>query len=574
MIAKLAPHGCPDAVRRVTGFLARLSRATVLTGALLGAQSAYGAGPYKELPVKEMSSQERSLASNLGRGKIAASAEATAALKKQTENLIASLTLAKEAQNYTQHRRNIELLLAERNQTAEARKVIVDTLISWAAGVAARDTFSPAARINCTAILSMLDESPENPRQQRPPLPARGAYTALKGLASTANMPAEVKAIAMFGLERHMSVYWNAPSVFDDAKKNEIRKLATDVIASQPATALEQGSHAWRVRRAYDMLAAVKEPVAVDVGIAQLSEPTTLPSVRLSALQYLTALDASKFTPEQQKGYLIGMAHFLRSQLVDWYEFEEDIITRDTNAGPGGAGGMYGGGGMMGEGGMGGMGGYGGGEEGGYGGAGMGMGGYGGGEEGGYGGAGMGMGGYGGGEGGFGMGGGTTSRPKPVDTQDWKTRKSRRLLNMVSQQVHVSLDGKPLAEERTKVERPLQAATDPQVLASAQEMITLVEEFQTAINEPTRITSINTLLTASKLPIENIMEFVIEIPGFTDRYPELADEEEKLDDVPEAPPVDDPNQDPQSGESGEEGAEGDEGASPAEGANADGGEGN
>jgi hypothetical protein len=533
----------------------RVSKACALAAACLSmATMIHAAGPYKELPVKELSSQERSLASNFNRGKIAPSAEATAALKKQTEYFIARLTQESDVQNYTQYRKNLEIMLAERNQTPEARKVIVDTLVQWAGGIAARDTFSPAARVNCTAILSMLDEAPENSRQQLPPRPARGAYNALKGLASTDNMPAEVKAIAMFGLERHMRVYWTVPRVFDDAKKAELQKLATDVIASQPKSALEQVSHAWLVRRAYDMLSAVKAPAAVDVGIAHLSEPTMMPSIRLSALQYLSELDATTFTPEQQKAYLIGMAHFLRSQLVDWYEFEEDIIKRDSNAGAGGMGGM----------GMGGMGGYGGmeggmgGMDGGYG-EGMGgmMGGEGG-EMGGYGGAMGGMGGYGGGEmggemGGYGMGG-SSSRPKPVDTQDWKTRKSRRLLNMISQQVHVSLDGKPLAEQRVRTLNPLQSVGDAAVLANVQEMITLVDEFQTAINDPKRITKINTLLSAAKLPIENIMFFVLEVPGFAERYPELIDQEEKLDDVPEAPPVDDPNTDPLGGGNNQEGA--------------------
>jgi hypothetical protein len=509
---------------------------------------AYGADKYQELPLKEPTRQERSLADNFNRAKSPASAEANAALAKHVSYLVSRLTQAAETQGYTQNRRNIELLLAERNQPAEARKVIVDTLIRWAGGVATKDTFSPASRINCVAILAMLDEAPENSRDSRPPLPARDAFPVLKGLAADPQVPAEIKAVAMVGLERHMRVYWNAPRVLDEAKKADLQKLATDMINSQPRSALDQASHSWLVRRAYDMLSAVKAPTAIDVSIVHLSDPTMLPSVRLSALQYLSELDASTFTPEQQRAYLIGMAHFLRSQLVDWYEFEEDIIKRDTNAGPGGMGGMGGMGGDMGGygGGMGGMGGYGGGmgdmgDMGGYGG------GMGGGDMGGYGGGAGGMGGYGGGMGG--MGGGSPTRAKPVDLQDWKTRKSRRYLNMVSQQVHVALDGKPLAKDRARVQQPLQSGNDAQILAQINEMLTLVEDFQTAINEPTRISKINTLLNASKVPIENIMDFVVKIPGFTDRYPELAGDE-KLDDVPEAPAVDDPTM-PLGGQEGE-----------------------
>lgn len=524
--------------------------------ALVGVLSLGSAGAAESRVIKpaDLTRQEQALARDLMRAKIAASPEAKDALKKQVEYFVAKLTQPDE--NYFQIRKNIELMLAERNLPKDGREVIVTTLHRWAGNIAGSNQFSPSARINCVAILAELDEAPENARERTPPQPSKLAFLSLKKLAEDPASPYEVKAVAMHGLERQMRVYW---PIFKEGLRGELQKLATDAIASPPKSELDTASHAWLVRRSYDMLAAVKVPVAADVAIAQLAEPKTLPSVRLSALSYLSQLDNSTLTPEQQKAYLVGLAHFLRSQLVDWYEYEEDVIKRDTNAVAGGMGGM-GGMGMGGmEGGMGGMeGGMGGMEGGGYGEGmgGMGMGG-------GRGGMGMGM---EGGMGGMGMGSG--SNAKPIETQDWKTRKARRFLNMVTQQVHVAIDGMPLVEEKMAVEKPLMSASDAQVLANAKEMVELVDAVQTAINDANRIRTVNTLLSASKLPIEDIMDFVVEIPGFTDRYPELAGDDEKLEDVPEAPQID------EGSEPGDDGMEGEGAGAASEGGDGKEGDGN
>lgn len=209
---------------------------------------------------------------------------------------------------------------------------------------------------------------------------------------------------------------------------------------------------------------------------------------------------------------------------------------------------------------------------GGMGSGGMGMGGMGGEDEGGYGGGMMGgMGGMGGGMGGMGgmdgMGAGS-NKPKPIETQDWRTRGSRRLLNQISQQVHIALDGKPLSSNSSLlVAKPLTAIEgNAEIAAQVTDLVTLVDELQTAINDAVKIRTINTLLTGAKVPIENIMEFALELPGFVDRYPELADDEETLDVVPEAPVFgddepedssgDDTEGDPASGDADADGEDG------------------
>jgi hypothetical protein len=505
-----------------------------------------------EIPTPTLTSQEASLASNFNRGRQPVSDDAKKALKKQVLQHISKLTQAKEMLAYPQLRRNVELLLAEPKQPAEARATVVEAVILGAGTIARDNKYSQAARVNCLAMLAELDEKTDNSRDQTPPLPSKGAFLTLKALAADPKTPPHLRAIALHGLERHVRVYWIS-TLWDDALRTEIQKIATDILAENPKTVLDQQSHAWLTRRAYDILGVIKTPVALDIALEQLGEPTEFPSVRLSALAYLSELDWPALPADKHSKYMISLTHFLRSQLVDWYEYQEDIIKRDTNAQAGGMGGGMGMGGMGMEGGMGmGMGG----EEGGYGGYGGDMGGMGmEGGEGGYGGGmmgGRGMGGMGGGM----MGG---NKPKPIETQDWRTRGSRRLLNQVSQQVHIALNGMPLTDSSTPlVAKPLTAIEgNAEIAAQATELLTLLDELQTQVNDATKIKTINTLLTGAKIPIENIMEFAIELPGFVERYPDLADDEEKLDEVPEAPVIEDEDMEEPAEDAGE--------AAPAEG---------
>ncbi len=501
----------------------------------------------EEIPSPKLTAQEISLANNFNRGRQPVSEDAKKALRKQVLEYVAKLTQAKEMLAYPQLRRNVELLLAEPRQPAEARTAVVEAVVLYAGTIARADKYSPAARINCLAMLAELDEKTDNSRDQTPPLPSSGAFATLKNLAADPTAPPHLRAIALHGLERHVRVYWIS-TIWNEALRTEIQKIATDVLAANPKTVLDEQSHAWLTRRAYDILGVIKTPDAVDIAIEQLSEPKAFPSVRLSALSYLSELDWPALPAEKQSKYMIGLSHFVRSQLVDWYEYQEDIIKRDTNAQAGGMGGM--GGGM---------------------GGGMNMGG-GEGEEGGsmdsgYGGGMMGGGGMEGGMGGGMMGAGS-NKPKPIDTQDWRTRGSRRLLNQISQQVHIALDGKPLTSSSSQVvAKPLSAIEgNAEIAAQVTDLVTLIDELLTEVNDAAKIKTINTLLTGAKIPIENIMEFALELPGFVDRYPDLADDEEKLDEVPEAPVIedneveepaeDDPKNDPADGEAGAEGEDG------------------
>lgn len=510
------------------------------------------------------SSEERRLAKDFSKGKIAESAAAKAALQKVITAEMVKLTQPKELSRYATIRNTLALtyLSNGRPEAAPARKIIVDTVVRNANSILTRQS-SPQSKINALALLAELDDAPAS--GAAPPRPALSALNTLYSIAKNENQPIYLRAIALHGLRRQFGAYWNAPNVWDQNQKRTVGMVLKSIVESKPKSELDIKGHAWLVRRAYDCLGVTRSTVVADSAIGHLIDDETLPSLRVAAADYLCRVDSRRLSAAQKSKYAIGLSHLLRSQLVHWYEHEEDLIKR--------AGGMTGGGYGMGMG------------------MGMGMG-YGGGEGmgagyGGDGGEGMGYGmGMGGGEGmGMGYGGGTTSsKKKAIDVQEWQAIHARRRANQITQIIHTCLDGFDDAEGKRQTKLvgiPLvrswtaqdgsEVADTPADLKSAmEELVLLVDAFQTAVNDFEMAPDTSKLLQQTKTPIEDIMDHVLTVPGFTDQYPDLAEDEE-LDEIPDQPQVPADNggsgseQPAGNAEGGEQGGPALEGGQPASG---------
>jgi hypothetical protein len=477
--------------------------------------------------VTELTKDQDRLARDFLRAKISASDEAQRALALKVRLEVERLRLPdaakfEDAQNLAkldEMRSTLDSTYISGAKDPVARKIVSKTVAETCAKILA-EPVSIQSKINLMAILAEMDETAAS--GEGPPDPSSDALRVLFQYASSDKVPVHLRSIALYGLNRHLGRWWSHPTHWPEGIKTQVVTTLTSIVNSEPKSALDIASHAWLQRRAYDCLTTIGSMAGGNAALKHLADSKALPSLRLSALQYLSRFDLKDAKFEKQNmAYLIGLSHFLRSQLVEWYEREDDFLRSKA----GGMGAM-GGGGMGGYGGgeAGGMGGYGG-EAGGMMGGGYGGGGYGG--EGGMMGGGMpGGGGYGG-EGG-GMYGGAANKPKPKDTQTWQTRLSRRLVNQISQAVHVALDGKPIAEGTIVTEvKPISAAQLPaETTAVISKLIEAVDEFQTAVNDPLRVRDITSLLTQAEGHIEEIMDLVKEVPGFLDRYPELIPDEE------------------------------------------------
>ena len=465
---------------------------------------------------------ERKLAREFAKGGQATD-QARAALQKVIQAEMRKLTQKDQMARYETIRSGIynEYLATYRAGAAEARKIVVQQVVYYGNAIAQNKKFSPASRINAIALLAELDDVPVV--RSAPPSPAVGALTPLYQIANNDQAPLYLRSVALYGLERHIGRFFAS---WDKTKKRLVGSMLVRIVNSTPKSDLDRAAHAWMVRRAFDCLAVTGVNAVADNAIERLGNPDEMPSVRLTAAKYLSLMSSNGLSEEQKQAYLVSLAHFTRSQLVSWYEHEDDLLQRESGAGAGGA-----------------MGGYGG-MDGGYGGEGMGMD---------MGGMGMGMG-YGGEEGMYGgaYGAGTGStKVKPIETQDWQTLIARRKVNQVSQMVHLCLNGRPVFEGKVprKIGRPLSVGELPAELqAIVTDFVEKLESLQEAVNDAEAITDVNSLLQQAETPIEDIMDLVITIPGFAEKYPELA-EDEGLEHVPDKP-AEQPAEQPADGAAG------------------------
>jgi len=464
---------------------------------------------YREIK-RTLDPKTEKLASDFNRGNNKDTAEGTKAIQECCLTYIARLTARYDQTlpKFESVRRQLDSLLMEGvpKQPPEARQALVTTLVQAAGVVAGNEEYSPAARINCVLILGELDEA-RDPRQNLRK-PSAAARDKLIQIHAAATSPIYLKAVALQGIERHAREPNNG---WDDAVKKKVVQAALVYANSKPARDNDQQANAWLTRRSLDILRTMRSKDAVESALGFLGDADELPSLRMSALQYLIAQDVKSFNADQKKAYVLGIAHLLRSRLVSWYYSENDRQKRKSGAmgagmgseGPGASGFGFGGGDD-------------GGRDGGF-------------DPGGeFGGPGLG-GGRGAGTGGRGSG------QKPIDTQAWETRMARRQLNQLTQYVRFALEGKPTESESVKTANFLNAR-DAGVAEefNLARMIELINNLQKIINDADRITTVQSLMNQSKRELEAIMRYVKGLPGFLDRYPDLKSGEEELQEVEES----------------------------------------
>ncbi|MBX3422453.1 MAG: hypothetical protein KF752_12945 [Pirellulaceae bacterium] len=390
-------------------------------------------------------------------------------------------------------------------QTPEARAVLVAQLVPLARRLADDSKQTAAARVNCVVLLGELDDARDMRTNIR--MPSREALKGLGELLKNDTTPAYLHAVALHALERHTKDGW---ARWNDNAKSYVKTLALKFAGQLPANPTEAQMNAWLVRRGLDVLRIARAPDAIDLALGYVADAEQLPSIRLSALQYLCVQDATALTPEQQTLYVLGLTHFLRSQLVAWHQHENDLQRRTS--------GFAGGGNDQGLGGIG---------------RSMSLGG--------------GLDGAGFDNPASDRSGATRGgrlrpgRPNPggtttVQSRDWEATNSRRRLNELLQPARLALEGRRIEAEESKLTNHLTSdklELDKQY--DLKRLIELVDAIQSQINNTSRATSVQAIMNLARRDIEGIIRYSNNLSGFLAKYPELREGDEELEETEEEP---------------------------------------
>ena len=116
--------------------------------------------------------------------------------------------------------------------------------------------YHPAARINATLMLALINDSPEDPSTKKPPVPAASAFSPLVQLYMSPDAPDGVKAVALQGLARHVSL----GAVKSPQARDGVLKIMRELVKSEAPAGRSASAHAFMQRYAVDILSVLASP--------------------------------------------------------------------------------------------------------------------------------------------------------------------------------------------------------------------------------------------------------------------------------------------------------------------------
>jgi hypothetical protein len=324
-------------------------------------------------------------------------------------------------------------------------------------------------------MLALMNDAPEDTAAKKPPVPSVDAFFPLVQLYMKPDSPDGVKAVALQGIARHVSL----GAVKTQKARDGVTKLMDELIKSEPPAGRSASAHAFMQRYAVDILSVLASP-NTNAGTAKTLVAISTDKKKPSMIAAYAAAKMSAIQPGKQKleklptvlqDWAARAADTVDGEIVRINNLDPPLAVRDQPAMPvddtvvksmqnGGYGDMMDGGGETGM--MMDMNTYGGSE------AEMG-----GGE--------MGMNGMETGMtyGGSGMGAVIAAKPQPFEVIS-----SRRRINHLLQQLQLGVTGHSLPGAPTKPSG-LVAVADPADKATFDAWIETVSEVVTAVNADT-----------------------------------------------------------------------------------------
>jgi len=181
----------------------------------------------------------------------------------------------------------MQSMLDDLERTQRARTPAARHLVGWivaGAGSIAADNYHPAARVNATLLLALVDDQGADLRAGKPPVPAQAALVPLVQLYRSGTSPDGVRAAALQGIARHVNL-GAVPQQFRKPIADMMLQLAT----SDAPSGRSPEAHAYLQRYAVDILSILASPNVADqttqtlVSLSTASEKPNLISAYAAA---------------------------------------------------------------------------------------------------------------------------------------------------------------------------------------------------------------------------------------------------------------------------------------------------
>lgn len=251
----------------------------LLAVTVLGSSQAWGqaAGGIKSVPLPQVpkatiSAMERAKSEGLTKGDLSPQWASFEDLRRYYVYQFAKLKDSAQSASYG---KIMQSMLDDLERTQRARTPAARHLVGWlvaGAGSIAADNYHPAARVNATLLLALVDDQGADLRAGKPPVPAQAALVPLVQLYRSGTSPDGVRAAALQGIARHVTL-GAIPQQF----RKPIADMMLQLAASEAPSGRSPEAHAYLQRYAIDILSILANP--------NVAEQTTQTLVSLSTAE-------------------------------------------------------------------------------------------------------------------------------------------------------------------------------------------------------------------------------------------------------------------------------------------------
>jgi hypothetical protein len=216
--------------------------------------------------------------------------------------------------------------------TGQTRQRFIDTIcIPKLKEIYSDSSLHPAARLNAVYLLGLLDLAPGSRSPAVAPTPSATALDELVAIVANDSAEAFLKVGAWAGIQRHVEIDSAVGNQIAEAKKQQIKGMALQIIANSFAgqDAWESDLSYWMKRRSTQMLGFFKDLSTLPTLLDIMKSSTHGFWLRLDALEAIERLNPPQVTNELVE----SVGNFLSETLAaegKWIQDEKQTLINDN----------------------------------------------------------------------------------------------------------------------------------------------------------------------------------------------------------------------------------------------------